>query len=250
MSHSSGTKVTTDPTSQTNPINEAPGVITSDSLAGESLASGGDFGSTTGAAASSQPSKSTTTNTTDTSGATELAPAPNADARLAEEEWSETRQLNAGREISDKNAVFGERNAGSAATGGSSGSYAAASGGSYGGASGDVAGGASSGGAIGGVASGGIPSTKAASGVAEREAARQGDGRFQPKGANLTEGGFDGNEPNASFSADVGTKNDPSRVALQGLQKADAQQPGVVGGQSQGGVSNDGQYDVLKEASA
>ncbi|KAF4555018.1 Hypothetical protein D9617_3g020870 [Elsinoe fawcettii] len=221
MSHSSGTKVTSDPETVNNPVSEGAGVITSDSLAAESLSSGGDFGSTTGAVASKQPSKSTTTNTTDTSNATELAAAPDADARLAKESWSETAQLNAGREITENNAVFGGR------TGGSSGP-----------------------GVAGGNANAGVTATtNAASGAGERGAAEQGNGLFQPKGANLTEGGFDGNEPNASFNQDIGGSKDPARVALQGLQKKDAQQAGS-GGRTDEKLSNDGQFDVLKDASA
>jgi len=73
------------------------GIVTSDSLAGESLKGDGTFGEgNPKAAASNQPSYSTNTNNTDTSGAARLNPAVDAEAREATEAWSETQQMNAG----------------------------------------------------------------------------------------------------------------------------------------------------------
>ena len=46
-----------------------------------------------------QPSKSVNTNTTDTSGATQLDPAPDAEARQAKNDWKEETQLQAGSEL-------------------------------------------------------------------------------------------------------------------------------------------------------
>jgi len=126
---SSGTKVTSDPESQNNPKLESAGTITSDSLAGESLKSDGDFGSTTNAAASAQPSSSTNTNNTDTSGATTLAPAPDAEARQAGEEWSETAQLNAGSGLESSGGNAYNTSTGSGSNGGPAPSYATAAGG-------------------------------------------------------------------------------------------------------------------------
>ena len=83
--------------SQAKPKLEGAGIITSDSLAAESLNSGGDFGSTTNAAAMSVPSSSSTANTPDTSAATVLAPAVDAEARQATEAWDADRELDAGR---------------------------------------------------------------------------------------------------------------------------------------------------------
>jgi len=66
-----------------------------------------------------------------------------------------------------------------------------------------------------------------------------------------SEGGFDSSAPNASFNSDIGGKNDPGRAALQNLQRADAQAGGDAGsGPRQSGVSNDGQFDILKDAEA
>jgi hypothetical protein len=90
-------QVTTDPASKQE-IPESVGVVTSDSLAGESLKEGGAFGEgNPHAAASKQPSAGTTTNNTDTSGATVLPPAVDAESREAQEGWSENAQLNAGK---------------------------------------------------------------------------------------------------------------------------------------------------------
>jgi len=94
-----GQKVTTDPRSKQE-IPESTGLVTSDSLAAESLKGEGGFASgNPHAAASQQPSASTTSNTTDTSNATRLAPAVDAEAREAQEGWSETSQLNASRTL-------------------------------------------------------------------------------------------------------------------------------------------------------
>lgn len=93
-------QVTTDPASKV-PIHEGVGTVTSDSLAGESLKGDGSFGEgNPKAAASNQPSSSTTTNTTDTSNATRLNPAVDAEARDAQQGWSEQVQISAGKGLS------------------------------------------------------------------------------------------------------------------------------------------------------
>lgn len=86
--------------------NENPGVVTSDSLAAESIQEGGSFAANSDARGpNSQPSYSTTTNTTDVSNATRLDPAPDAEARQASEEWSEAEQLNAGSKLGKESGV-------------------------------------------------------------------------------------------------------------------------------------------------
>jgi hypothetical protein len=87
-SSSSGMKNTSGPSHYTEPVREKPGPIAADSLAAESVRSGGVFSQNP----DSQPlgvmgSHSTFANT-DVSSAKELPPAPNAEARLAEEDWS------------------------------------------------------------------------------------------------------------------------------------------------------------------
>lgn len=73
--------------------NENPGVVTSDSLAAESIQEGGSFG---GDAPTSYTNRASNQ---DIASATRLDPAPDAEARAASEEWSETSQLNAGRSL-------------------------------------------------------------------------------------------------------------------------------------------------------
>lgn len=69
-------QVTTDPQSLQDPKNENPGVVTSDSLAAESINEGGSFAANSDSRGpGAQPSASTTTNTTDTSNAYQLDPA-------------------------------------------------------------------------------------------------------------------------------------------------------------------------------
>ncbi|KAF3046952.1 hypothetical protein E8E12_009221 [Didymella heteroderae] len=96
MSQSHGQKVTKDPRSKI-PIHEGVGVVTSDSLAAESLQGSGHFGEgNPKAAASAQPSGGSTAANTDTSGARKLDPAVDAEARDAASNWSEQSQLSAG----------------------------------------------------------------------------------------------------------------------------------------------------------
>lgn len=81
------------------PKQESAGLVVADSLAAESLSAGGGF---TGGAASSVPARATTANNTDTSAASVLEPAPDAEARQATEDWDEAAQLNAGRRVAEK----------------------------------------------------------------------------------------------------------------------------------------------------
>lgn len=48
------------------------------------------------------------------------------------------------------------------------------------------------------------------------------DGTFKPKGSGLQEGGFDAGAPNASFTADIGSRRDPGRVAEQQFENRNA----------------------------
>ncbi|KAI5207525.1 hypothetical protein E4T39_01912 [Aureobasidium subglaciale] len=204
---STGSKVTNDPQGINNPKIEKAGTITSDSLAGESLKSGGSFGAGSHAAASSQPSSSTTTNNTDTSGATTLQAAPDAEARQALEGWNEEAQLNAARGLSS----------GGNSNSNSSNSHAAAPQSSY---------------------------------LASGPANTSGTAGQAPHGKNISEGGFDSNAPNASFNTDIGGKNDPGRAALNDMQRNAQQSAGDAAGPKQTQVTNDGQFDSLKDTSA
>ncbi|KAK4506721.1 hypothetical protein PRZ48_000454 [Zasmidium cellare] len=209
MSSSAGQKVTTDPETLQNPKNENPGVVTSDSLAGESIQQGGSFAANSDARGPlGQPSHSTTTNTTDVSNATRLDPAPDAEARLANSEWSEAEQLNAGTKLGKESGVGPTYNASvGSATNSSSGNGAAAP------------------------------------GYASHPAPSQGD-TFAPKGKNIQEGGFDSSAPNASFNSDVGSKNDPGRAALNQFEQENVPVAGGAGPR-QGQIDGQSTFDKL-----
>lgn len=163
-------------------------MVTSDSLAAESVQEGGSFAANSDARGPmSQPSYSTNTNTTDVSNATRLEPAPDAEARGATEEWNEAAQLNAGGKL----------------TGGT---------------------------------------TKPTS-------TEPGESVSMPKGKDITEGGFDPNAPNASYNTAIGSKKDPGRAALGKFEAENVPVAGAAGERQQE-ISKDGQFDVLKDASA
>lgn len=188
------------PTSNPDPKNENPGMVTSDSLAAESINEGGSFAANADARGPmAQPSRSVNTNTTDTSGATVLDAAPDAEARRVGEEWGENKALNAGGELGGQGSS-GQPSASSAA-----------------------------------MAAGG-PTSSTTSGSVED--------RAQPKGQNITEGGFDADAPNASYTGDIGGKNDPGRAALG---KFEAENVPVAGsaGERQQKVTGEGQFGSL-----
>ncbi|KAK0659580.1 hypothetical protein DIS24_g3833 [Lasiodiplodia hormozganensis] len=200
MPSSAGQKVT-DPTA--NPIAEGTGIVTSDSLAAESLKGDGSFAAgSSKAGVSAQSSTGTTTNTTDTSAARTLHSAADAESRDAQQEWSEQAQLNAGSGLSGKGPTYNTTTSSSNA----------------------------------GIA----PTAYSASQLHEQK----------PKGANLTEGDFSSYAPNASFNSEIGSKNDPGRIAEQKFQRS-AQQSGLDAAQPKDkGDTGDQPYSVLKEASA
>lgn len=70
----------------------------------------------------------------------------------------------------------------------------------------------------------------------------------KPKGANLTEGGFDSdNAQNASTNAEIGSEDDPGRAAEAQFQKATAHTAAdsAGSGMKQKGITDDGQFDAL-----
>ncbi|KAF2643872.1 hypothetical protein P280DRAFT_219712 [Massarina eburnea CBS 473.64] len=207
MPTSAGTKVT-DPHST---ISESVGVVTSDSLAAESLKGSGSFGEgNVHAAASKQPSHSTTTNNTDTSGSTKLPPAADAEAREAQEGWSESQQLQAAKGLGKDAGIGPTYNVNT--TGGNS----------------------SVGGPVGGYA-----------GASEKA---QVPGVGLPKGKNLTH--LNDLEGKGQFG-EVGTDSDPSRLAEQKLAQRnahpgiDASNPKTSVGQDGGST-----FSALKDESA
>lgn len=69
----------------------------------------------------------------------------------------------------------------------------------------------------------------------------------KPKGKNLTEGGFDDDPSNnASFTAEIGSQNDPGRASENFFQQQ-AESVASGGGPRQGGLRGEGQYAVLED---
>ena len=69
----------------------------------------------------------------------------------------------------------------------------------------------------------------------------------KPKGRNITEDGFDDTDAskNASFTADIGSENDPGREAEAQFQRRTNTVAGDIGPR-QGAISGEGQYDALE----
>jgi len=214
--------------SSASEILEAVGTVTSDSLAAESLQGEGHFAEgNSKAAASSQPSYGSTASNTDTSGATTLNAAPDAEAREAQEEWSETSQLNAGhglRKGAGRGLTYSTPadDAGDN-SGGNSGEYNTTTGGS-----------------------GHVPTAPKA-GYAGSGGQARNAGELKPHGKNITEGGFDSDGPNASFNQEIGGRKDPGRFAEDKFERSNAQS-GYEGGSGgrQTELTRDGQFDTLR----
>jgi len=79
-----------------------------------------------------------------------------------------------------------------------------------------------------------------------------GPASLKPKGANVTEGGFQGDEPNASFHTDIGSENDPGRAALNRLERTNFESAVDAGAptRQQGVDQSTGGYEGLKETDA
>jgi len=82
-------------------IQESPGPITTDSLAAESTRAGGVFGQNTNSEPQGVAGSNSTFTTTNTSGATRLDPASDAETRMAQTDWEEERRLSSGFSASD-----------------------------------------------------------------------------------------------------------------------------------------------------
>jgi hypothetical protein len=67
-----------------------------------------------------------------------------------------------------------------------------------------------------------------------------------PKGKNLTEGGFESDDSkNASFNSDIGSKNDPGRLAELKMQKQNADAAGDSAMPRQKDIKGDNAFDAL-----
>ena len=216
----------------------------SDSLAGESISSGGAFAAKNpGVGVSPQPAHGTTTNNTDTTNATELKPASSA-AERDDGTAGADGALKAGQAEQGKGKEEGRGPTFNTTSSGST------TGGGSGNGSGQVQ---RSGG------SGGDRSTQSGQSSAQPGAnistntgtsTTQTSDSLKPKGANLHEGGaIDGSEHNASFEAGVGSKDNPSRLAEQQLQNRNADAPGNAAGSRDFKATGkeSGGYEVLGE---
>ncbi|KAF7947108.1 uncharacterized protein EAE97_004357 [Botrytis byssoidea] len=179
-------------------IKEGAGAIASDSLAAESTRAGGDFAKNRDGEPLGVAGANSTFANTNTSGATRLDPASDAEARMATEDWAEEKKL------------------------GVTGSYQK-----------DV----------------GNPNVKESTsnaGVAPSYVSNQYQSGGKPKGKNLTEGGFESNDAkNASFTSEIGSKNDPSRLAEQKMQRENAQSANDAGFPRDNNATGGTPYDAL-----
>ncbi|KAF8858934.1 hypothetical protein BDZ45DRAFT_673675 [Acephala macrosclerotiorum] len=182
-------------------IKEGAGPVASDSLAAESCA----FSENSNSEASGVSGSNSTFANTNTSGATRLDPASDAEARLAQDSWASERS---GGNYPDSlggqaKGLAVENTQGSYETGGSSSN----------------------------------------AGTAASYVNSQYVDVGGPKGSNLTEG-IEGNPKNASFNQDIGGKNDPGRLAEEKFARDNAE-GGDAGMPTQKGGLGDNPYDTL-----
>lgn len=280
-----GQKVTTDPAGRNNPIREGAGPVTSDSLAAESIRQHGGFSENRDAAPLGVTSQNTTLNNTDTSAATELPPARDAESRAMAEE----QVIGAKREHGNE---LGKDAAGhvGADTGGKEQQAQSSARGKDREPDEHQQGSGSTAEDVSEVhqqkkqkqehttteSSSKDDHPTAKSGESGKKhhhkSARKHDDEHQggaaptyvdvdvlhagshakPKGKNLHEGGFDDDQDqNASATADIGSEDDPGRLAEAKAQRATAEAPGdAAGAPRQQGVQGGGQYDALSEEQA
>nr|XP_001392778.2 hypothetical protein ANI_1_938074 [Aspergillus niger CBS 513.88] len=223
------TKVTSDPERRNNPIQEPSGPITNDSLAAESATQGGAFSQNRGAQPMGVSAGQSTVRTTDTSAATKLD--SNADTQDRYPEGLGGQGNYPGAHVSESGYVGGptaaQKELGIGRSGGASYSQqqqpAPASGSGY--RSQHNAG--------------------AAPSYVHDVTGRLGDSK--PKGANLKEGDIPDDAPNASYTTDIGSENDPGRLAQGGFQRKTAESgPAGTNAGRQKGVDNQHPYQVLQ----
>jgi hypothetical protein len=234
------TKVTTDPAASRQPIEEPSGPVANDSLAAESVRRGGAFADNRGAEPMGVSGQKSTLTNTDTSSASTLPSAPVGamrEDRQRQEKYPEAlggqgnfpgthlpetgytggptqvkqqMGMHAG-EYHASEKMTGEQTAAAASGSGYRSQYNAGQAPSY---VNDV-----------------INSNK----------------NQQPKGKNLTEGGFESTDRNnASFNSEIGSNDDPGRAAENKFQRHVAESGNDVGGPRQKGVDNQTWYQPLE----
>ena len=239
---------TTDPAAKI-PTEEGAGPVAADSLAAESVKAGGAFSTNRGSDPLSVSGSKSTLNNTDISGATTLAPAPDAAEREAKAAWQETSDETKGPggvKYSDGAGtpnLPGAHNPGGYSGGSNAAKQQTSSSGnsSSRGETTNTSGNAES------SESNSNSSADSAPTYVTSVTDAAADGK--PKGKNLEEGRFDSNpKNNASFTSDIGTENDPGRAAELQFQKQRMVNVGT--GPKQDGATGTGpaagQYDILE----
>ncbi len=199
-------------------ITEGAGPVASDSLAAESTRANGAFSENRNSEPQGVSGSNSTFANTDTSGATTLDPAADAEARGDDDANVGSYPASVGGQAKDlavENTSASRSNDASLGGGSAGESNAGVERGSNGGIA---------------------PSYVASQYV---------DGGL-PKGNNLTEGGFESDDTkNASFNNEIGGKNDPGRLAEEKFQRENADVAAEAGMQKQTGVTGDNTYDAL-----
>ncbi|KAL6715570.1 hypothetical protein ACLMJK_006531 [Lecanora helva] len=242
---------TTDPEALNNPKIEGAGAVASDSLAAESARSGGKFGDNRDSQPLKQSGSSSTFNNTDISGATTLAPAPDAGEREAQSAYHGTDAAArgvAGQKYPEgaggQGDIQGQPMDGKPASGLRGVTGPSASMGSTGGDNANPAPTANT-----------FQSRNESSGNRDVDAAPGYVASVvsdpaqigKPKGKNITEGGFEqGDEQNASFNSEIGSKDDPGRRAENDFQRMTQSASGSTAPRQKMGEGDRSQYDVLE----
>jgi len=264
---------------------ESTGAVASDSLAAESIKSGGVFSENENANIMSVKGANSTLNTTDTSGASTLNAAPDGATRedrndqgMGSDEKGVSGEKYEPASNADFSGVHSQEGYVGGATQSGSVSQKPTAANTASGATGDsFADGATTGSSSTEASKGGSSgsgntsqstgqsnttstSTSSSSGAEKAPnyaAAAAGnirsEGELKPKGENLTEGDI---PQTKTFTGDVGGPNDPGRVALQGFQKVSAQNAASAGSEHHAGSGNSAdvntgnKFDVLESERA
>ncbi|OJJ73555.1 hypothetical protein ASPBRDRAFT_41242 [Aspergillus brasiliensis CBS 101740] len=247
------TKVTSDPERRNNPIQEPSGPITNDSLAAESATQGGAFSQNRGAQPMGVSAGQSTVRNTDTSAATKLE--SNADTQGKYPEGLGGQGNYPGAHVPESGYVGGPT-AAQKELGIGQGQYPASQklsqqqqSSSSGGRSGGGGGGASYSQQQPAPASGSGQRSQYNAGAAPSYVhdvtGRLGDSK--PKGTNLKEGDIPDDAPNASWTTDIGSENDPGRLAQGGFQRKTAESgPAGTNAGRQKGVDDQHWYQALQ----
>ena len=232
---------------------EPTGAVASDSLAAESLKSGGGFADNDNAEAMGVKGASSTLNNQDTSGATTLPPAADGSARegadsgeqyqAGQAQFSGSHNLDGytGGPSADRAAQLEKTSQSTSAqstSGGTSGGNT-----STGGTSDQST-------TVGGTSDQGVTGSSNSSSVDTAPNAFANfrtEGELKPKGTNLTEGDI---PQTKTFTGDVGGPHDPGRLAEQGMQATNAETAGSGGARQYETGGNTGQFDALSSERA